>query len=568
VCPNRKVRLSGKLDEDTYFHTIFGKRGEEYHPLVITNEDIIPVRNKMEVSGEDNPKKDYYFFEYDGEEYRFKHEIPAFPELDIYRSDNRIFEFFKDREPRKMVFDRIKDKVKKYWDHYSKEWFTVLSAWVIHTYLLDGIGHTPYLMFKGKEDTGKSTAQKILARLSYNGYFTGKSTGPSTSRIAHYTQATLHLDEWEKSSNEEIEGVFNTGQRKGAKYTFTNMNKNDIKDQIQALFSYCAKSLSVNSLTPFDSHFISRNIIIEATRTKRSLAPIENIGREEEREFTDIRNETLIYSLFNWKEIIGSIEKYKREMDISGREADKISIISGIVRHFKGEEKAKEIEKFLKDMSGGEEESIQKTEKVLFEKLINEFGDEKEIIRVQPGELAEHINDVLNLDEYKWRPQTVTKKLKKHDIIRNPQEQKSRSGAQGQVEYELERSDLVDSFTRYGLYTFRDRLTTESEEKRGEKEMEGTHTERNDNNLISSSVPSGGSASSVDDTPVSSGDTTDLSQRIKETIREFSDSDGKCEKGDIFFRLDEDEDKIEDALERMEHEGEIYSPKPGFVGLL
>ena len=38
--------------------------------------------------------------------------------------------------------------------------------------------------------------------------------------------------------------------------------------------------------------------------------------------------------------------------------------------------------------------------------------------------------------------------------------------------------------------------------------------------------------------------------------------------GRYIFHLDEDEDKIREALEKMERDGEIYSPKSGYIDLV
>src|SRR6056297_522221 len=223
-----KVRLSGELEDGEYFYTIPVTKGERTIPLVITsNKEIIQVKHKLkekrkkrdgELSKEDRKAYDYRYFEYNGKEYRFKHKPVFFQQLDLYNNDNSVLKYLEENNPSKDVYRRVRERIKKYWDHPNSEYFDVATAWVIHTYLINNIGYTVYLMLKGLEDTGKSTLQKILARLSYNGFFTGKTTPAVSSRLAHFTQSSIQIDEFEKLGEEaktQIQGVFNTGQRRG-----------------------------------------------------------------------------------------------------------------------------------------------------------------------------------------------------------------------------------------------------------------------------------------------------------------------------------------------------------------
>jgi len=467
-----KVRLSGHLDDETYFHTVFLEKNGETEKAVITSDrEIYKVRNKLdelEQDGEefegDKQKFDYEYFEVDNQQYRFKHKATKFPELDIYTADNQVLRFLRDKHPDEEVYNKVRQTIKRYWDHYNEEWFDIATAWTIHTYLVNGIGYTAYLMLKGKEDTGKTTLQKILARLSYNGFFSGKSTPAVTSRVAHFSQASLHLDEFEKTANDEVQGVFNTGQRKGAKYSFTNMNKDKVEDQITALHSFCPKTLSVNTLYEFDNHFLSRNIILEATRTTRSLEKIENIGVAKEKEIQSLRNELLAYSLFNHEQLLTEIEEYRESLEESGREADKVGLISGIVKHFKGKEKASEIAEFLSNKKELQEEQINQRLQVLFERIIQEFGDEDQEIRIKPKALANHVNRELKVeDEYELSSRGVGNRLRNYDILRDSS-QSSRSGSQGETVYTIPRDYLVDSFTRYDLLNLREKLTSKGKE--------------------------------------------------------------------------------------------------------
>lgn len=537
-----KVRLSGYLDNDTYFHTLFLQNHDEVKKVVVTsNGDIAEVRNKLEEKYReleeeeeeiDDPEQyDYDYFEIDGEEYRYKHKTAKFKDIDLYTPSNGFLEYLKGKEVNQDIFEEVRSQVKRYWDHYDDEWFDLVTAWIIHTYLVNGIGYTGYIILKGKEDTGKSTLQKIIARLSYNGFFSGKSTPAVTSRLAHFTQATINLDEFEKNADDEVQGVFNTGQRKGAKYSFTNMNKDDIEEQITSLFSFCPKTLSVNSLYEFDSHFLSRAYILEATRTTRSIEKIENMDKQDERSFAQYRNDLLAYCLFNHDEVISNIEQYRENLEFSGRESDKIGLICGILDHFKGEEKAQEVQEFLSDKKDLQEEQINQRLKTLFERIVQEFGADDQEIQIKPKVLADYVNRELNIDdEYKMSSKSVGNKLRDYDILRD-NSQSNRSGSDGSYVYTIPRDYLADSFTRYDLVSLREQL-----EEKGNKP---------------------GSVASV--------------PSVTSVIEDLLPADSKIENQELIEQAQVEgvsESKAEKALEKLKNEGEAFEPKQGWVKAL
>lgn len=535
---HQEVRLSGRLNDETYFHTIFAERGGKSEPLVITSDgEMEVVRNKKEELKRENQqvsnlnRYDYQYFTYNGKEFRFEHEITNFPGLGIFQPDNSVLKYLKDEEVSPEVYEDVRGKVKKYWDHYDEEWFDVVTAWIIHTYLVNGIGFTVYLMPKGKENTGKTTLQKLITRLSYNGFFSGKNTSAASSRIAHHLQATLNIDEFEKSADSEVEGVFNTGQRKGAKYTITNMNKRKIKDQITVLKSFCPKTVSVNSTYRFDNHFLSRNIILEATRTDRNLENLETMSQKEEEEFQDLRNHLLAYSLFRHKELLRSIQDYKSQLEEKGREGDKISIICGLVDHFhEDEEKSRNIEEFIKSSEELQEDQLNQKIEVLLEEVISKFEEGTEQVEVSPKRLAEKVNKSLEIEEeYQISPRGVGSRLREYDVLRENWQTK-RSGPNGGTRYTIAREFLEDSLERYELGNLKEKLT-------------GTED--------SGSAPSGPTSQSVD-----------------KTLKELGGRKGPVEVHELIVESKYSEDVVKEIVDEKTDEGSYFEPKPGHVQLL
>ncbi len=525
---SQEVRLSGYIDQNTYFHVLLARRNGKIEPLVITSEgDFHKVRNKKEELKKQNKQVenlkqfDYQYFTYQGEEYRFKHKVADIPDLSIFQPDNSALEYLNDKQVSKEIYEEVKSKIEKYWDHYDEEWFDVLTAWIIHTYLTNGLGYTVYLMPKGKENTGKTTLQKVLARLSYNGFFSGKTTSAVTSRVAHYTQATLHLDEFDKNADKEIQGVFNTGQRKGGKYSFTNMNKHRVEDQITSLYSFCPKTLSVNNLYEFDDHFLSRNIVLEATRTERNLENIDTVSKVEQQEIQQLRNHLLAYTLFEHDKVLESIESYSESLEESGRQADKISVICGLIRHFKDEETANEVKEFLESQEQMQESQIGQKLKILLEEIIDRFNEETTEVEVNPGNLATLVNRALDRDEeYKVTARGIGNTLREHDIPREDW-QSSRSGSNGETIYTIPKAYLADSLKRYGFDELKNQLLEED-----------------------GSAPSESSVNSVD-----------------QTLRNLGGDEEPIPEQEVVLASELDEEQVKKVIEKRKNEGAYLQPE-------
>lgn len=450
------VRLSGLLSGDTYFHTVFLEKSGDTHPHVLTSEgDMIEIRYRADEIDDDalanKSAYDYHYFDFEGDEIRLEQEpMDLSRKLSMHTPDNHVLEYLEGAEPRKQVFDDIEEQLRRFWDHYDDQWYPVLAAWVVHTYLLDGIGFTTYLMLNGRQNTGKSTLQKVLAKLSYRGCFFGQNTSALTSRVAHFNQATMHLDEFDKAANEKIQGVFNNGQSKGGNYNLTNMNRDSIEDQVTSLNCFCAKTLSVNGLGEFDKHLLSRCIIINATRAKRETDDIETVSDEGTETFQNLRNESLAYALFNHRQILDSVEDFKSKTDEKGREADKLASICGILHHFRSEEEAEEAADFLRNKERMEEDDINNTKKVLLRRLVSRFSDPSETVKVSPSDLKKEVNKKLSRgEEFELSAQGVGRRLRELDILRK-ESQSSRSNSDGSYRYTIPGAYLEDSLERYG----------------------------------------------------------------------------------------------------------------------
>ncbi len=96
------------------------------------------------------------------------------------------------------------------------ETYTLLSCWILGTYLYRGFDAYPYVHFKGVAGSGKTTILEILEKVSFNGKLLTKATVSSMTDEVHLRNATLCIDEFEdfaksSSSHDELSRFLNGG---------------------------------------------------------------------------------------------------------------------------------------------------------------------------------------------------------------------------------------------------------------------------------------------------------------------------------------------------------------------
>lgn len=477
---------SGLLDDDTFFQTIFLQDNGIFKPSVVINENILPVHdNEIELMGLGAKRKDirqedrYQYFEYDGIKYKFLTELFFRENFKINTVDKEVLKKIKNKKYPKNIYDKVIKKIKCYWDHYNKYAYDVIAVNVFETPILRAIGKTFYLVTQGKEDTGKSTLQKLLAKLEFNGLFGGKGTVALNVRLAHYLGCNINQDELDKNSKEENKvfiGVANTGLYSDGTYSLIDTNKKSLRDQITILNTFSKKTFSTNNLFQFDSSFLSRCYVLICTRQGRKLNDINDLSSEDLREFQELRNDIFVYCMFNWKSIKQSIQEVKNELEgegIFGRKTDRNSIILGIIKHFKGDY-YKEVKEHLKEKEGLQEEDRSTTkESLTFEFLANRFLQEDKVIEVGNKEIAGHIATELNLseEEQKGLSRTIGWIFRNYDLVRR--KENTKRGTRGERKYIIEKSVFLDMLKRFQYGSLLNKLVSEPTFRNGKNVRNG-----------------------------------------------------------------------------------------------
>lgn len=452
---------SGKLNEDVFFNTIFLREDNEFKPKVcLNNGDILDVEER-----EINRDLEQYFI-LGRTKYKLISEIFFGDNYRINHIDNEVVQLIRDKFSNKDIYDELINKIKEFWDHFNQYECDVISSFIIHTPILRLLGKTFYLILNGKEDTGKSTLQKVITKLQFNGIFGGKGSIPVNVRLISCLGVNLNQDEFEKLSREEkanLGGVFNSGLYADGTYSFVNTNKRRIKEQITILHTFGAKSFSSNSLHGFDKSFLSRTYELICVKQNRKLKDIYDLNNEDIKEFQELTNKIFTYCLINAFDIKRDINAVKKELEaenIFGRKTDTNSIILGIIKHFKGDYYL-EVKEHLKQKEGiSEEENAGTYESIIFEYLNNKFLQEQKILEINNKEILNHLCEELEIDikdEKAPKGKTIGTILKNYSLIRKPENLKRKSKG---VCYFLNKSDFLDMLKRFGYTKLLDKHTT------------------------------------------------------------------------------------------------------------
>jgi hypothetical protein len=463
---------SGIIDS-IFYQTVYLENDGKYKPYVVTSKGEIKfVENNEENLKEKLDRKDwrtiqeedrYFYFDYGDSRYKYYHELGFKDTFPIFTVNDDIISLIKDENlpSKKEVYDYTKQIIMDYWDHSNSYEYDVSTVFALMSYILRALGKTFYFILQGKEDTGKSTWQKVIARLQLNGKFSGKTTIASSVRQIHYLSINVNQDEFDKLSKEDKNvfiGVLNTGLYADGTYELCDMNKRNFIDQNTILFTFGEKSFSTNNLYGFDTTFLSRCYICICIRQGRKLKDINDISPEENQRFQIQRNDNFVYCLFNWDQIKKDIHDVKEELEkegLFGRYTDMNSIILGIVKHFKGDYYL-EVKKHLEEKLGlAQEERTETKDSIILEFLVNKFKEEEEgekIIELENKEIFDYLLKQLGIPEdaeNKPKPQSIGWILKNYNLLPR-KENLSRTSGSGRRKYIISKSTLIDVLKRFG----------------------------------------------------------------------------------------------------------------------
>lgn len=469
-------RIFDKADvvEGIYFVLVYAlDKNYRYKPLIATSRgEIVEIKDneelllksgfkKNEISQEDK----YFFFEYETKEQRYYFKLKNKPQFDerfgITNISNKAIKMLLEKKQidEKKLFADVSTTIQQYYDHADRREYSIISCFVILPYIEQVLQHTIYLLLQGQEDTGKSTLQRILAKLQLYGFFGGKKSLAVLVRYLDFYSCKLGIDEFEKLDQKNktmAEGVLNSGHYGDGTYDFVNMEQKDIRKSIVSLNTFGFKSFSCNNLYGFERSFISRCYPLICVRQNRKLKNIldRETAEKEKPVFQDMVDRCFVYCTTNWKKIVESVkhekEKFEKE-NTFGRVTDRNSIILGIIRHF-NPENYESVKELLGNKEGlTKQEELETENGIMLWSLCDLFKQQKQqektTITVTNKQIVELMQEQMGFsDEDKSKySKRVGKLCKRLNLFkRSDQIKRSKEG----MIYTIYFSDFVDILKR------------------------------------------------------------------------------------------------------------------------
>lgn len=123
----------------------------------------------------------------------------------------------RETEP-ELVEEEIMDFVQDYLVVQDPHHATVISAWILHTWLKDAFTTYPYLYFLGDKGTGKTRALEILSELAHRPLFSVNVSEASLYRMIDLYDVSYLIDEiryWRDSDKRQALADLQAGYKKG-----------------------------------------------------------------------------------------------------------------------------------------------------------------------------------------------------------------------------------------------------------------------------------------------------------------------------------------------------------------
>lgn len=182
------------------------------------------------------------------------------------------------------------DKILRKWMDMDEENYSLVSLWIVGTYLHKQFSSYPYLFFNAMKGSGKTRMLNIIANLSKNGRLVGSLTEAVLFRTA--SERTLCIDEAENinaKGKESLSLLINSAYKKGLGVPrMTKKKTAEGEQQVEETFNvYCPLALA--NIRGMENILADRciSLILEKSDKKRITKLIENF--EHDIEFQEIR---------------------------------------------------------------------------------------------------------------------------------------------------------------------------------------------------------------------------------------------------------------------------------------
>lgn len=448
----RKLELSGMVDGE-FYHTVFRDGGMYCEPFVLFED-----RTFKEVKFD--PDIVCHYVEIDGERCNFMNgKLPSQKMLINAVDNNGIAMFLDGESPEKEeLFNDIQATLSMYYNFLDSNELKLCTCYIIHSYLLNIVGRTIYLLLDGRKGTGKTTLQSLMSKLLYHGSFCSKVTMAALCRKTHQFQSSVGIDEFDKYSDSEqlnLLGILNSGFTKGGVYELVSDKDKSKVDYYQ---TFSTKNFSINKDT-LDATLKNRCLTIHTIGAKKKTKDLYGVDDNRDAWFQMLTNRIFCYCLLNGRAILDDINRINDVLSDGARtrRADIISIIAGIESHFTGKN---ELQEYIIKIDEVRESVVKPrdTERLFYvlEYLLDLFVKDSNVpsVKVENRDLVGRINMKLVVENpggYSATASSVGKLIINNNIISGTDsDEYDRIGGNGRARYVIKRERLFDVVERCG----------------------------------------------------------------------------------------------------------------------
>jgi len=351
------------------------------------------------------------------------------------------------------LYDRIYQALKKYiYFRYETE-YSLVSAWIIGTYMRQAFIWYPYLVFFGLRNVGKSTAITVLSRLCFQG--AGDSTGDRSEAVifrkASGLKGLMTVDHFEEIINNPVKNITYHQFLENAWYrdnTVERMNDNFDVDSFTASVSVAVSTREENDVLG------EKGIVVIMEEAPRNSSYADNYRKIlSDPEFDEITRLAHLVALKYAKDVHNTYINLSQGdgWKIQGRDWNKISPLLSIVAVIdqeKGEDSKlfEELYEYAEEYSRRRKDETSDIEDLALQYIIEEGYD-----RYTLKELQEHIKE--EIDPY-ITPQKVGQIMKKLLITKR----KSKRG--GETIYYIDRKLATKKALERGIPLASDHIYT------------------------------------------------------------------------------------------------------------
>ena len=263
-------------------------------------------------------------------------------------SNESITKFIKSTDKlidKKEVFNRIKEQINKYMDIYDPKISTMISCWIMGTYIYDLFPCYGYILLTSQKASGKSKLLNIIGLLSRNAVSVSSPSESVLFRMINGNRLTLLIDDFETFKNDDRTNYLLQILKIGIDQEGGIPRNEKYKDTfIPKKFNcYCPKALT--NTQSLDSVTISRCVTINLLPTETDKGKLRPDKKDPV--WQQIRDDCHILIMENFQEIL-DIYNTGDFGDLNSRELDTTKGLLAIAK-FLDDSVFQEVSGYLKE---------------------------------------------------------------------------------------------------------------------------------------------------------------------------------------------------------------------------